>query len=379
MAISNKLNFDAGSTQGLTDYIQPTGVQPLPALANLSTSQTVQGQMANLMSSTNPLMQRATTRASQAANKRGLLNTSMGVQAGQEAALSAALPIAQLDAGAYQKQALANQGYLNQFSSENQRTQNQKSLSDQAYAQQTGTGTYSGGGLISSKLSADKELAAQQQAHQTALQTGQFGQQSAESKLGREQQTALQASQLGQQSAESLLGREQQTALQASQFGQQSAEAKLGREQQTELQESQFGQQSEESLLGREQQTALQEGQIEQQTKESVLNRQHELTKQAQAEQNKQVLLKLDEQARGRLLTVEQEYKQLLQESATASSIYSDYMGSIGAVLAQEKIAATEKTSLINSLTTKLNEVIGSVQAIRNKELPTLGDAYSGK
>jgi len=59
----------------------------------------VEKRFTNIMGSDNPLLTGARTRAAQAANSRGLINSSMGVQAGEMAAMSAALPIAQADAG----------------------------------------------------------------------------------------------------------------------------------------------------------------------------------------------------------------------------------------------------------------------------------------
>ena len=58
---------------------------------------TVAGQMGNLMSGDNPFVESARTRGLQAANKRGLLNSSIGVQAGEAAALDAAGAIAKAD------------------------------------------------------------------------------------------------------------------------------------------------------------------------------------------------------------------------------------------------------------------------------------------
>lgn len=60
--------------------------------------ESVSGRVTNLMSQSNPLMQQARTQGAQAANRRGLLNSSMGVQAGQAAAYGAALPIASQEA-----------------------------------------------------------------------------------------------------------------------------------------------------------------------------------------------------------------------------------------------------------------------------------------
>ena len=61
---------------------------------------TTQGQLDSLLAKGSPLIERARSRAAQSANDRGLLNSTMAVQAGEAAAYDAALPIASADANA---------------------------------------------------------------------------------------------------------------------------------------------------------------------------------------------------------------------------------------------------------------------------------------
>lgn len=58
----------------------------------------VEKKITGMMQKDNPFMKAAATQGKQDANRRGLLNTSMGVQAGQMAAIQSALPIASQDA-----------------------------------------------------------------------------------------------------------------------------------------------------------------------------------------------------------------------------------------------------------------------------------------
>lgn len=60
--------------------------------------QTVAGQVKGLIDANSPLMQQAETAGLQYANKRGLMNSSLGAQAAQESVLRAATPIAAADA-----------------------------------------------------------------------------------------------------------------------------------------------------------------------------------------------------------------------------------------------------------------------------------------
>ena len=84
------------NTAALGDVARQATMAPTGAMTD---DMSVEKRFTNIMGSDNPLLTGARTRAAQAANSRGLINSSMGVQAGEMAAMSAALPIAQADAG----------------------------------------------------------------------------------------------------------------------------------------------------------------------------------------------------------------------------------------------------------------------------------------
>ena len=244
-----------------------------PTTRNVTANETVSGQMDKILASNSPLLQRAKTRAAQAANSRGLLNSSMGVQAGEEAVLTTAMPIAQQDAATFNNQGVTNQNAANQFG-----------LSNQNYQQQVGKGAYSNGGLLGANLSNQLKLQTAQntfasgekaldRTQQTALQEGENTFASGESALGRAQQTALQAGQNTFASGESALGRAQQTAQQTAQNTFATGESALDRTQRTELQDDQQTFASDESALGRTQQTDLQAAQNTFASGESALDR----------------------------------------------------------------------------------------------------------
>lgn len=67
------------------------------------TTDTVQGQIDTIINKDSPLMQTARTGALQFGQKRGLLNSSMTAQAGEQAVIESALPIAQQDASFYNR------------------------------------------------------------------------------------------------------------------------------------------------------------------------------------------------------------------------------------------------------------------------------------
>jgi hypothetical protein len=98
-AASKPVATTAGQTTAVTPAAQPA--MPSQRVRQVKPEETVAGQMKGLLSQDNPYITQARTRAAQAANQRGLLNTSLGVQAGEEAAISQALPIASADAQTY--------------------------------------------------------------------------------------------------------------------------------------------------------------------------------------------------------------------------------------------------------------------------------------
>lgn len=92
---------------------------------NVNPDQTVQNQLATITSSGSPLMQQAQTNALQQMNRRGLLNSSMAIGAGQEAVIKQALPIATQDATLYANNAKYNADVANQMAQFNTGQTNQ--------------------------------------------------------------------------------------------------------------------------------------------------------------------------------------------------------------------------------------------------------------
>jgi hypothetical protein len=78
-------------------------------------SMLVQNQMNNILSDNSQYIQQARARAAQTANARGMMNGSLAAQAGEEAAISQALPIAQQDANTNFTNMRDNTAALNQY------------------------------------------------------------------------------------------------------------------------------------------------------------------------------------------------------------------------------------------------------------------------
>jgi hypothetical protein len=101
-------------------------------LAQVSPTTTSE-QLAGILNKGGALMQQAATTGNQQAAGRGLLNSSMGIQAAQNAVLSAATPIANADANAINSAGQFNAQATNQTLTQN--TQNQQAT-NQFNAQQ---------------------------------------------------------------------------------------------------------------------------------------------------------------------------------------------------------------------------------------------------
>jgi hypothetical protein len=84
------------------------------ATRTLDNNELMSTQVNKIIAQDDPLMQQAATTAKQAANGRGLLNSSMAIQAGQAAVMDRAMPIAQYDAGANTNVLATNQANTQQ-------------------------------------------------------------------------------------------------------------------------------------------------------------------------------------------------------------------------------------------------------------------------
>jgi len=108
--INSGMSTDGGSST-------PAGIinSGMASQWNIDGSQTVAGQLKDLLNPNNPLMQQARTGALEQMNNRGLSNSSMALTAGDAAAYQAAMPIAQADAATYAKATSYNADQKNQF------------------------------------------------------------------------------------------------------------------------------------------------------------------------------------------------------------------------------------------------------------------------
>jgi hypothetical protein len=122
---------------------------------------TVAGQVNKVIGADSPLMQGARTRATQSANARGLINSSMAVQAGEEAVHGAALPIASQDAQTNFNAKLSNQNAANSARQYTAGATNAGAMQERAGQIQRESTLLAGeieGGLIGKRMLAEKDL-----------------------------------------------------------------------------------------------------------------------------------------------------------------------------------------------------------------------------
>lgn len=140
----------------------PTTQQAQASTWTPTADATVSGQFNKITAAGSPLMDMAETQAKQQQAQKGLLNSSMAITAGQQAAYGAALPMAQQDASTYARSQSENASALTSTSQFNANQQNQ------ATAQQNQAGTQ--GFLNQQEIAANKALQEAQFGQQTKLQ-----------------------------------------------------------------------------------------------------------------------------------------------------------------------------------------------------------------
>ncbi|HBM28639.1 MAG TPA: hypothetical protein DDZ92_07110 [Halomonas sp.] len=199
-------------------------------------------------------MERANTMGQMAANRRGLLNSSLAGQSAQNAVIDAALPMAQADAAARVGFAMQGQGFDYNTALTAQRGNIEKDMQQAQF------------GFTGGQNALDRAL-------QQTLQSNQFGFTRGENALDRGLQQTLQSNQFGFTSGENALDRGLQRFLQDSQFGFTRGENALDRDQQRFLQENQFGFQGAQADADRELQLTLQQGQQDFQSGENQAQR----------------------------------------------------------------------------------------------------------
>lgn len=396
----------AAQAQAIGDSAQASA-----ATGTFDESKGVAGRVQQLTNAGSPLMTAARTRAKRASAARGLLNSSLAGQAGEQAVIETATPIASGDAQLYQSQQLANQSAQNQVNLANANIRAQTGMAGLQLgenARQFDTGLAwdqdkFGTNLVEQRRQFDQTMGLEgrkldQNQSQFQAQLGQQDRQFAENlqlqrdnlaaqreqfaqKLGLDvAQLDLAKNQLSQQDRQFLADldqKQQQLAQQAAQFssnlleqrrqfdttagmeGQKLSQQDAQFKQNLEMQRSQLDAQREQfaqSLGMDKEKLQLSRDQLSQQDKQFLAELDQRDKQLAQQEsqftrdmQNKVTLANLDAANREKLIQIEAGYKQEIAGNENISRAWGTMMDSINQIQNNPELDYSTKSTLISN------------------------------
>jgi hypothetical protein len=126
----------AASSNPLGANPSTTTVRSTPLISSVSQDETVSGQLRKLISEDSPVLQQAVGRTKQEAAARGLQNSSIAAQAGTQALISTATPIAQQDAQTHTARTQNNLDTVNRFGAAQQQGDINSRLQTEAAGQE---------------------------------------------------------------------------------------------------------------------------------------------------------------------------------------------------------------------------------------------------
>jgi len=328
--------------------VQPAGPGPTLGTVNTETD-TVSGQLQNILSADNPYITRARASAASAANKRGLLNSSIAAGAGEGAAIDAALPIATADAGTYSAQRLANQSASNVFG---------LSAQEGAQAQQLAAQK----GEIDKQLEALKAAEARGLSAQEAQQQQVLQAQKAEIDKQLSEQAGKQQQALLAQQAE--INKEMQ-ALQA------KSASELSTQEAKQLQELQkLKGENDYAIAQLSAKTSLQVAGLQAQATVSASGAAVEVQRLRGEQETKMAGLNFENQKI--LYGIQSANSNLLQTSVSATSMFNSVTGQIATIQQNTNMTAEQRQAAVTQLIQTLNAGFGTIGTIGNVSIPAI-------
>jgi len=347
---------------------------------------TVQGQLTSVLDKGGPLMDRATTKAMQAMNGKGLLNSSIAVGAGQTALYDAAMPIAQQDAKTFADAGQANAELGTRVNLANAGFTNDASkfgadAANQALTQQRTAGIQG-------------EQTAQERQQQTMLQTTDLAAQAQRQAADIKAQADQQGRQLTAQEQAQLRDLQSQAAMQQAGFQQQTALQTQDLAHQAEAQRADLASRYDLAQLDVASRERLQAADALNQQKLQAANA--ELQRGLQATDNavkqsmqaydgalKQAMQGLDNQSKLQLATldadnrlamadIEAKYKKELQANQSMAASYQSMVDGMTRIMVSPDMDAPAKQKAIGNLTTLYNNALQMQSDVSGLELGTL-------
>lgn len=313
----------SSSTPSYADQAKAIGdaAQATAVTGSFDESKGAAGRVQQITDYGGPLMAAARTRSRQASVRSGLQNTSTAAQAGEQAVIETATPLATTDAQLYQNQQLANQNAQNSVNIANANIRAQTGIA--------GLNLGENARQFDSGLAWDKDKTGMNLVEQRRQFDSTVGLE--REKLGISQsQFNAQLSQQDQQFAQNLQLQKDNLAAQREQFAQ-----KLGLDTaQLQLNRDQLSQQDRQFLAELDQRNA----QLAQQ--ESQFTRD---------QQNKVTLANLDAANRERLVQIEASYKTQIAGNENISRAWGTMMDSINQIQNNPDLDQSAKQTLISN------------------------------
>ncbi len=310
---------DAGQqTQAMANKPQQGmlgGLGPAPVATATTTewkpdeASTVAGQVNKITAAGSPLIDQATTAAKQQSASRGLLNSTMGITAGLDAAYRTALPIAQQDANTNASAGQFNAGAANTTSQFNAGAINEVGMQREGFAQQE------------------------------RLQNADFAQQS---------------------------------KTQAADLASRYDLAKLDVQSRAALQEADAANQQKLQAANAELQRGLQASDAAVKQSMQVYDAQLKQAMQGLDNQSRLELATLDADNKVTLAGIEAKYKEKLQTNQSMAASYQSMVDGMTRIMVSPDMDAAAKQSAIGNLTTLYNNALQMQSDITGLELGTL-------
>lgn len=356
-----------------------------PNAANLTNwiidpSQTVEGRLQGLIERRSPLLQMAEANALQEMNRRGLVNSTMALGAGQQALYAAALPIAQTDAATFALAGRDNAAAANNMAQYNATARNQAAQFEAAAANQA---------ALQNALARNQAAQFGAQADNTvSLANAAARNDASQFTAGAANTAALQnaaaanaASQFGAQAQNTASLANQASANQAAQFGAQAANTAALANQAAQNQAGQWNA----GAANAANQFNAQLGFAAQQANADAVNRavmqQYDAAVKASMvnadNATKIQLQQIDASTRTSLANIEAGYKTLMQSSASAADIYKQITQNISSIMENKDMDASYKQSAIDNQLQLLQngmQVQGAISNLRLSSLLNFGD-----
>ena len=279
------------------------------------------GRLNTMLNSGSPLMETARLRGNQQSAARGMLGSSMGVEAAQKAMIESASPLAITDANNASNIGVANTAQMNDWN----KTDLQRQQADKQF----------GAGLTQSY---DK----------MAQDNSQFGQSLAENARQANLQASTQMSVAGMQYdiADKRLSQEDRQFVSQMGMEQQKIDAAMKQfQQQFGLDQTKLSQQDKQYYDGLQ----LEKNKLDQQADQFNKDWSNKFSLESMAQTNRIDLAKIDAQNKKDLLGVEAQYKSAIAGNENISNAWGTTMAEIGKIQNNPDLEASTKTTLINN------------------------------